>query len=112
MDRMSEWGNHDTLLLEADLLVEGIRATGYALRCVGNEYKEQNHSLFGWDFEDHGTEMLPDDFLLHDGTVVQFRENSRSRFFIDRSEDDTLRLTENRKEFCPVSWIPRLKDYN
>ena len=77
----------DTLELKGDLLTEGVRATAEALEGVGTIYKEQNHGLFGWDFEDHGEEKLPDDFLLGDGTVVQFRKNSRSPFLVERAED-------------------------
>ena len=58
------------LELKADLLVEGVWATSEALSEVGKTYKEQNHGLFGWDFEDHAEIVLPDDFLLLDGTVV------------------------------------------
>lgn len=65
------------LTLKADLLVRGVSATSGALRDVGTRYKEQNHGLFGWDFEDHAGIFLPDDFLLPDGSVVQFRKNSR-----------------------------------
>src|SRR3989304_3626863 len=66
------------LELKAELLVEGVKATPDALKQVGRTYKEQNHGLFGWDFEDHVEMVLPDDFTLPDGTVVQFRKNSRS----------------------------------
>lgn len=97
----------DTLGLKADLLVEGIRAQPEALAGVGSKYKEQNHGLFGWDFEDHGSEKLPDDFLLEDGTVVQFRKNSRSPFLVGRTEDGSLRLRRDGAEVCEVQWLPR-----
>ena len=70
----------DLLELKASLLVEGVRATQDALSGVGAKYKEQNHGLFGWDMEDHAGLALPDDFLLPDGTIVQFRMNSSSPF--------------------------------
>ncbi|RJQ54987.1 MAG: radical SAM protein [Actinobacteria bacterium] len=73
----------DSLRLKAELLVEGVRATGSALAEVGTAHKEQNHGLFGWDFEDHPDKALPDDFLLPDGTVVQFRQSGRSRYVVD-----------------------------
>jgi hypothetical protein len=56
------------LELKAELLVEGVWATSEALREVGKSYKEQNHGLFGWDLEDHVGLVLPDDFLLPDGS--------------------------------------------
>ena len=49
--------------LKAELLTNGINATSEALREVGSKYKEQNHGLFGWDFENHANIALPDDFV-------------------------------------------------
>jgi hypothetical protein len=49
-----------------------------ALTGLGHDFKEQNHRLFGWDFEDHTDIDLPDDFTLPDGTVVQFRQEVTS----------------------------------
>ncbi len=60
------------ILLKAALLTKGIRADAECLKEVGKKYKEQNHGLFGWDFEDHVDMKLPDDFCLPDGTVVEF----------------------------------------
>lgn len=101
----------DTLELKGDLLTEGVRATASALKGVGTIYKEQNHGLFGWDLEDHGEESLPDDFLLGDGTVVQFRKNSRSPFLVERAEDGKLFLRKGGEAVCPISWIPRPSFY-
>lgn len=55
----------DHLKLKAELLVEGIMADVECLAGFGKEYKEQNHGLFVWDFEDHPETLLPDDFCLH-----------------------------------------------
>src|SRR4030042_2062882 len=93
------------LELKAELLVEGIRANPEALREVGVKYKEQNHGLFGWDFEDHVGKMLPDDFLLPNGTVVQFRQNSRSPYLVAR-KDKGLVLSRDEEELCPVESLP------
>jgi len=101
----------DTLELKGDLLTEGAHATASALEGVGTIYKEQNHGLFGWDLEDHGEEKLPDDFLLGDGTVVQFRKNSRSPFLVERAEDGKLFLQKSGEAVCPISWIPRPSFY-
>ncbi len=98
--------NLQYLELKAELLVEGIQATPAALKEVGEKYKEQNHGLFGWDFEDHAGTALPDDFLLPDGTVVQFRKNSRSPYRVTAEESD-LRLSNGKGEICRVEWIPR-----
>ncbi len=95
-----------TLNLKAELLVEGIRATPLALKEVGKRYKEQNHGLFGWDFEDHTGIALPDDFLLPDGTVVQFRKNSRSPYQVTLDADDLI-LSNGVGRICKVEWIPR-----
>jgi hypothetical protein len=62
--------------------------------------------LFGWDFEDHVGTFLPDDFLLPEGTVVQFRFNSRSQYRI-RAVDGTRKLYFRGEEVCPVSWLDR-----
>jgi len=98
--------NLQYLKLKAELLVEGIRATPVALKEIGKKYKEQNHGLFGWDFEDHAGIALPDDFLLPDGTVVQFRRNSRSPYQVTVEEND-LMLSNGKGTICKVEWIPR-----
>ena len=102
----------DTYLeLKAELLVEGVWATSEALGEVGKKYKEQNHGLFGWDFEDHVEMVLPDDFLLPDGTVVQFRKNSRSPYRVTL-EEDKLVLFNSEKAICDIEWIPRPAYYH
>jgi len=98
--------DHEYLNLKAELLVEGVRATPVALKEVGKKYKEQNHGLFGWDFEDHAGTALPDDFLLPDGTVVQFRKNSRSPYRVTVEENDLI-LSNGKGKICNVEWIPR-----
>jgi hypothetical protein len=99
------------LELKAELLVEGIRATPETLKEVGKKYKEQNHGLFGWDFEDHAGMVLPDDFLLPDGTVVQFRKNSRSPYQVTAGENDLV-LSNGKGKICKVQWIPRPAYYS
>jgi len=94
------------LELKAELLVDGVNVSELALQEVGSKYKEQNHGLFGWDFEDHAGINLPDDFLLPDGTVVQFRMNRSSPYFIDLKQGKTI-LTRDGIEICHVRWIPR-----
>jgi len=96
----------DVIELKASLLVEGVRATEEALTGVGSDYKEQNHGLFGWDMEDHAGAHLPDDFLLPDGTVIQFRMNSSSPFCV-RADDGVLRLFRGERDLCEVRWIKR-----
>jgi biotin synthase-related radical SAM superfamily protein len=98
--------NLQYLELKAELLVEGIWATPEALKEVGKKRKEQNHGLFGWDFEDHAGIALPDDFLLPDGTVVQFRKNSRSPYRVTMEEKDVT-LSNGKGKICKVEWIPR-----
>lgn len=94
------------LELKAKLLIEGVGADREALKGVGKIYKEQNHGLFGWDFEDHEGVSLPDDFILPDGTVVQFRKNSRSPYQVV-ADKGGLVLTDNKNSICKVSWIKR-----
>lgn len=101
----------DMIELKASLLVEGVRAAGEALTGVGKDYKEQNHGLFGWDMEDHAGADLPDDFLLPDGTVVQFRMNSSSPFCV-RAADGVLRLFHVERDMCGVTWIKRPAFYD
>ena len=99
------------LELKAALLVEGIRATPEALKEVGEKYKEQNHGLFGWDFEDHVDMVLPDDFILPDGTVVQCRENSSSPYQVTVENDDLI-LWNGEESLCRIEWIPRPAYYD
>lgn len=101
----------DLLELKASLLVEGVSAAEPALAGLGTAYKEQNHGLFGWDFEDHAGLALPDDFLLPDGTVVQFRMNSSSPFCV-RADNGALRLFRGDQEVCEVRWITRPAFYD
>lgn len=100
------------LRLKAELLVEGISATPDALKEVGSKYKEQNHGLFGWDFEDHAEMALPDDFVLPDGTIVQFRKNSHSLYQIVLDSNNDLILSKNGDVICKIEWIPRPLYYN
>ena len=98
------------LELKAELLVNGINATTEALKGVGKQNKEQNHGLFGWDFEDHTNIVLPDDFALPDGTIVQFRRNSHSSYVVDLIGDDLV-LNNGNEKVCQVSWLPRPSYY-
>ena len=99
------------LQVKAELLVNGVNATPEALQDLGGKYKEQNHGLFGWDFEDRNGISLPDDFALPDGTLVQFRMNRHSNYIVILKEGDLI-LTDNEKEICPVTWLPRPAYYN
>ena len=108
---MKEEMTSDTIELKAALLVEGINATKEALAGVGTKYKEQNHGLFGWDMEEHADCKLPDDFLLPDGTVVQFRLNSSSPFSVLINKE-ILRLYHGDNHICDVQWIKRPEFYN
>lgn len=101
----------DSILLKAALLTEGIRADPESLEGLGTRYKEQNHGLFGWDFENHIDVKLPDDFFLPDGTVVQFRLNSKSPYNV-RSEKNRLNLYFNDEEICEVRWMERPDYYD
>jgi len=99
------------LELKAGLLVEGVQATPEALSEMGKKYKEQNHGLFGWDFEDHAGMALPDDFILPDGTVVQFRKNSNSSYQVTADKNDLI-LTNGKENICKVKWVKRPAYYS
>jgi hypothetical protein len=101
----------DFLKLKADLLVEGIAVEKTALEGLGTCFKEQNHGLFGWDFENHVGMMLPDDFHLPDGTIVQFRLNSISHYQV-RMMDSKLKLFNDSDEICEVEWLSRPAFYD
>jgi len=101
---------HRFLELKAELLVNGVNATPKALEGLGNKYKEQNHGLFGWDFEDHRNTILPDDFVLPDGTIVQFRKNSRSKYLIDLVNEELV-LSNSNEIPCQIKWLLRPKFY-
>lgn len=102
----------DYLLLKAALLTEGIRADKESLKDIGTKYKEQNHGLFGWDFETHVDVKLPDDFYLPDGTIVQYRLNSSSPYNVRKLEGEKLILHHNDQEICEVKWMNRPEYYN
>ncbi|MGM0365159.1 MAG: radical SAM protein [Actinomycetota bacterium] len=106
-----EMGKYRYLKIKAELLTEGIQASPQALEGVGKAYKEQNHGLFGWDFEDHARMLLPDDFVLPDDTTVQFRKNSRSPFKIYLTPEG-LRLSRSGQDICGVEWIRRPAYYS
>ncbi len=101
----------NSLAIKAKLLTDGIRATDRALAGLGTAYKEQNHGLFGWDFEDHVGRFLPDDFVLSDGTVVQFRGNSGSPFLLD-VDGDSLAIFEGEDRLEGAALIPRPRFYS
>src|SRR5208337_2154556 len=101
----------DYLLLKAALLTEGVRSDHESVSEVGTRYKEQNHGLFGWDFENHIKQKLPDDFCLPDGTVVQFRLNTKSPYHV-ASIDDKPQLYYNDHAICEVSWLRRPRYYD
>lgn len=101
----------NTLLIKAALLTEGVRAEPDTLREVGSHYKEQNHGLFGWDFENHVDLKVPDDFFLEDGTVVQFRLNRKSPYVI-RRKNEGLAVYNFEEELAGVKWIERPAFYN
>ncbi|MCL5942679.1 MAG: radical SAM protein, partial [Actinobacteria bacterium] len=101
----------DHLRLKAELLVEGINPTADALQGVGTEYKEQNHGLFGWDFVDHPDLSLPDDFVLADGTVVQFRYNPSSPYIMERRGDRRV-IARAGEVLDTAALIPRPRYYD
>jgi biotin synthase-related radical SAM superfamily protein len=101
----------DYLLLKAALVTEGIRSDPESVAEVGTLYKEQNHGLFGWDFENHIQQKLPDDFCLPDRTVVQYRLNSQSQYHVV-SADNRLQLYKNEQPLCEVHWIRRPRYYD
>ncbi len=103
--------NHTFLKLKAELLINGINTTPEALKEIGSQFKEQNHGLFGWDFEDHTNIALPDDFALPDGTIVQFRRNSHSDYIVIL-KDGKLILDKRGEDLCQVKWLPRPAYYN
>ncbi|MBU4122234.1 radical SAM protein, partial [bacterium] len=65
----------------------------------------------GWDFENHIDTIIPDDFLLPDGTVVQFRMNSNSKYNI-QDTTNCLQLFCGEENICKIKWIKRPEFYN
>ena len=101
----------DSIHLKAGLLTDGIAAGPEALAGVGTAFKEQNHGLFGWDFVDHADLKLPDDFVLSDGTIVQFRYNPSSQYEI-RPEGERLVVARGHEILDTASMIPRPAFYD
>lgn len=100
--------DHGLLRLKANLLVEGISFEQGAFDEVGTRFKEQNHGLFGWDFVNHKGTELPDDFVLSDGTVTQFRYNPSSRYKITAEHQ----VARDGEMLDRVSLIPRPTYYD
>ena len=101
----------DLFTLKAAMLVEGITFAPGALDAVGTGFKEQNHGLFGWDFTDHRGIPLPDDFVLSDGTVTQFRYNPLSPYAMALREGRHV-IVKNGETLDTVSLIPRPRYYD
>lgn len=99
------------LRLKANLLVEGINFEHDALTEVGTRFKEQNHGLFGWDFVNHKGIDLPDDFMLSDGTVTQFRLNPSSPYLMAIRSGDLV-ITRDGEVLDKVKLIPRPDYYD
>ncbi len=100
----------DCVRLKARLLVDGINFEAGVLDEVGTRFKEQNHGLFGWDFVSHKGVDLPDDFVLSDGTVTQFRLNPLSPYMMRRCGGEFV-VTEREVVLDRVGLIPRPKFY-
>lgn len=96
----------DFLRLKANLLVDGINFEPGALDEVDTRFKEQNHGLFGWDFVNHKGVDLPDDFVLSDGTVAQFRLNPSSPYLMCRRRGNLV-VTRHDEVLDHVRLIPR-----
>lgn len=101
----------DLLRLKASLLVEGIDFQPDAMDGIGTRFKEQNHGLFGWDFTNHKDVDLPDDFLLSNGTVVQFRYNPSSPYVMGIHDGD-LAVSIRNDIIDSVKLIPRPAYYD
>jgi len=98
------------LRLKAAMLVEGVNFATGIFDTLGTEFKEQNHGLFGWDFADHRGIQLPDDFILSDGTVTQFRYNPRSPYLMELREGQYV-VTKDGRPLDTVNLIPRPRYY-
>lgn len=93
-------------LLKARMLVDGVRIADSGYEGVGQQFKEQVHHLFEYDFDLHQTRACPAEMRLPGGTVVQVRLNERSPFRIRRVEE-TLRLEEGTREIATIEWLER-----
>ncbi|MCL5104065.1 MAG: radical SAM protein [Armatimonadetes bacterium] len=99
------------LKLKASLLTEGVDFAPGAFDEIGTRFKEQNHGLFGWDFVNHKGIELPDDFVLSDGTVAQFRYNPSSPYKIAIINGAHI-VTDGSEILDHVSLIARPKYYD
>jgi hypothetical protein len=100
----------ELVTLKAAMLVDGIDFAPGTFEPVGTTFKEQNHGLFGWDFTDHRGVQLPDDFVLSDGTVTQFRYNPLSPYRMEWCEEQYV-IVKSGKILDKVNLIPRPKYY-
>ncbi|OPZ83819.1 MAG: hypothetical protein BWY76_02108 [bacterium ADurb.Bin429] len=99
------------LRLKASLLTDGITFAPGALDDVGTRFKEQHHGLFGWDFVNHKGVKMPDDFVLSDGTVTQFRFNPSSPYTMGVCNGELVVTTQD-DVLDYVTLIPRPQYYD
>ena len=78
---------------------------------LGTEFKEQNHGLFGWDFVNHKGLTAPDDFVLADGTVVQFRYQPSSPYAMELRDGQRV-ITRGEEVLGTFALIPRPSFYD
>jgi hypothetical protein len=101
----------DQFQLKAALLVEGIDYVAPVFDGIGTTFKEQNHGLFGWDFVNHVDVQMPDDFVLSDGTVTQFRYNPQSPYRMELTDGQRM-VTKDGVALDTVKLIPRPHYYD
>ena len=89
----------------------GDRPEPDSLLGLGTEFKEQNHGLFGWDFVSHKGLHLPDDFVLSDGTLVQFRYRPDSPYEMEM-RDGVRVISKGGDVLDTASLIPRPRFYD
>ncbi len=98
-------------LIKARLLVDGVRIAESGYEGVGQQFKEQVHHLFEYDFDLHQTRACPAEMRLPEGTVVQVRLNESAPFLV-RRDSGNLRLFEGSRALATIEWLERPAFYD
>ncbi|MCK9284120.1 MAG: hypothetical protein M0P39_07540 [Rhodocyclaceae bacterium] len=97
---------------KAGLLVDGANIEPAACEGVGETIMEKVWWLFVYDLQKQsGLKNIPDYIVFPKGTIVDFRWNPDSPYWI-RKNDGIIYLEKNGKFVCPIEFVERPEYYS